>query len=147
MEINRKIKIVAIIAAILIASLVAVVVYALSPLLWTSSNSAHNAGTIGAVLTLDGGAYADGDPINWGTVEASTLYSKPLTVENTGTASFTVTLATTDLPTGWQMSLYTNGEDNVVDAGETVSWDVNLVTATALTGDDYAWTSTITATP
>jgi len=84
-------------------------------------------------MYLDGNLKPNGTAIDWGTCQKGTMQTfSNVTVANTGNQNLTVTITTTDLPSGWILEW--QGNDTRLDAGWKVEGWLNLTipeTATA----------------
>jgi uncharacterized membrane protein len=94
--------------------------------------------------TLDGTVLADGEVIDWGTVEPGKTYTYSLAVTNTGNVDVNVTL-THNAPSDWQLNWA--GNKTILSPAQSVYGDLVLtVSSSATPGAVYDWNCYVTAT-
>ena len=110
-------------------------------------NTATPTTTITLAIQIDGQAWTNGTTIDWGPVEAGTVYNKTLTVENTGTIDVMVYITVADLPSGgWNLNWTQN--NTVVPPGLQTSGTLQLTVPDPMTQTTpQTWDMWVKATP
>jgi len=99
--------------------------------------------TVTMEITIDSLPYTSGTPIDWGNdLLINTEYERPITIKNTGTATFTITYTPLSIPAGWTQTLEL---DSTTLAPQTTATGILTIT-TASTPGDFSWGLEITAT-
>ena len=99
--------------------------------------------TVGITIYLGDEEWINGTAINWGPVEANSQQYDYLNVKNTGQLSCTVTLHSTDLPTGWTQTWTANASTIAPNAWANGTLTLTTTTVEAIT---YNWNTIIRAT-
>lgn len=127
--------------ALMISLLTVAVAYAASTWLQTNQNTAVYSGNVTAEVKVDGEPLLAGAIINWGQIEPNSTYVKVLSVKNTGSVQAQVTLLTTGLPAGFNLTWA--GNQTALPAGDTAVYALTLMTPAALTPQTYTWQTTV----
>ena len=110
-------------------------------------NTATPTTNITLSIQIDGQAWANGTTIDWGQVEAGTIYTKTLTVQNTDTRNAYVFIAVAGLPLGgWTLTWSQN--NTLVTAGLQTSGVLQLTVPDPMTQTTpQTWDMWVKATP
>lgn len=109
-------------------------------------NEATPTTPITLVIQIDGEAWANGTIIDWGQVEAGTVYTKSLTVQNTGSVQVNVYIVVANLPEDWTLTWANN--NTVVPPGLQTSGTLQLTVPDPMTQTTpQTWDMWVKATP
>jgi len=138
--VNRKV--VYLLSAVLIASLVSAVLAAIS-LLYEMPMTATVTETASLNFYVDGSIWSNGTAIDWGTLEAGKTYMKSLDIKNTGNIPLQVWITVQGLPSGWSLSY--DQQNNIVQPGNWLNGTLTLTVPEAAANATYNWTTYIHA--
>ncbi|RLC33575.1 hypothetical protein DRH14_04645 [Candidatus Shapirobacteria bacterium] len=133
---NRKV--IYLLSAVTIASLVSAVLAAVS-LLYEMPMTATVTETASLNLYVDGSAWTNGTVIDWGTVEAGKTYTKSLDIKNTGNVAVQVWITVEGLPTGWSLSY--DQQNSIVQPGSWLNGTLTLTVPEGAASTTYSWTA------
>ncbi len=104
--------------------------------------TAHVESTTGYVMTVDSNPYSSDQTIAWGTVTTG-VYTKTVSIQNTGNAPLTIAFATSGLSSGWTLTCDLPAS---VGAYATVSGMLTLTVPANVPAGDYSFSASITLT-
>ena len=130
-------KVVYLLSAVIIGSLVSAVLAAVS-LLYEMPMTATVTETAELNIYVNDTAWSNGTAVDWGYVQAGKSYIKYLSIKNTGNVPLQIWITAEGLPTGWSLSY--DQQNSIVQPGSWLNGTLTLTVPEAASTATYSWT-------
>lgn len=140
-EMQKKMRVIAVVQVTLLFALVALLVSAAVTLHYRMPMDATVASSPELTSYVDGSPWTNNTAVSWGTVNTGSNM-KSLDIKNTGNEDLTVYLLISGLPSGWTLTYDQNS--TLVSPGNWLNGTLTLMVPSDASGT-HAWTSYIDA--